>query len=134
MSFRDFIARLFSSKQQPEAEWSVADYYGPNRDFDRAAARYSTNGVRWDGSSYDAPYRPPQLGYDESSRDFLSPNFGSQLHQTSSGEWQGIASAEVKRGSDGLFRRLFDFSPRRSCGLDSNDHDLGREDDYGVYS
>ena len=130
MSFRDFIAGLFSSKQEhQQQEWSVADFYGPNRDFDRAAARYSTDGKRWDGSSYDEPYRPPQLGYDESSRDFLSPNFGSQLHQTASGQWQGIASAEVKRGADGFFRRLFDFSPTRSRGLDSNDDDLGREDD-----
>jgi hypothetical protein len=125
MSFKDFISGLFSPPKQEPPQYSVADFYGPNRgqNFDPVARRYCTNGVRWDGSSYDGPYRPPPGGFDGRG-DFLSPNFGSQLHQQADGSWRGIASAEVKRGADGLFHRLFDFRPKRRRGLDNNDDSL----------
>jgi hypothetical protein len=80
--------------------------------FDAIARWISTSGRRWNGSAYADKYQPPD-GYDPVRKDFLPPNFGSQVRQQSEGAFRGVASAEMVQGPDGLWRRRFGGRPRR---------------------
>jgi hypothetical protein len=119
---------------------SIAGFFGfgrkPNnaytpQGFDRIASVYVTPGRdgvkrRWDGSSFDEPPRQ-QSGFDSRRRDFLPKNFGSPVFETPSG-FRGIASAEMERAPEGVFRRKNDIRAARRNGLPTNDRDLGREE------
>jgi hypothetical protein len=80
--------------------------------FDATAKRMSTDGRRWDGSKFSEPYRPPP-GYDSNRKDLLPRNCGSEVRQHADGSVRGIASAELVKGQDGMWRPRFDGRPRR---------------------
>ena len=126
MSLKDAIAIFFGFGSE-----SRSNHYTP-QGFDRVASVYVTPGPdgkkrRYDGSDFDQPYQHT-VGYDPSRKDFLSKFLGSQVFETPSG-FRGIASAEMIRGSDGLFHRRDDTRPQRSRGgLPNNDDSLGREE------
>jgi hypothetical protein len=80
--------------------------------FDAIAKFFSTSGKRWDGTSY-ADKSQPLDGYDPVRKDFLPPNFGSQVRQHPDGAFRGVASTEMVQGPDGLWHRRFGGRPRR---------------------
>src|ERR1700733_7935098 len=97
--------------KQPQA-------YVPSKT-DRAARQISTNGIRWDGTSYDQPYAWPDFTH--RIRDILQKGFGSEVRRNAAGEFHGIAGAEMVMGQDGRFHRKGDVRPERNSAGRAND-------------
>jgi hypothetical protein len=95
----------FSNKKQA----APAAVFDP---FDAIAKKISTTGRRWDGSSFNDPYRPPQ-GYASQRGDLIPRNFGSEVQQEVDGSFRGIAGSELIQDVDGRWRRKHDMRPRR---------------------
>jgi hypothetical protein len=100
-------------------------------DFDYAASVIVTPGPdgikrRYDKSTFDQPPKQ-QPGYDSHRGDFLSKFFGSLVKQQPDGQFRGIASSEMEKGPNGLWRRKSDTRPDRR-GIETTDGDLGREE------